>query len=436
MLINIGKTDYGWQRLRPEMERLRFSRIVILALLFFVAPVMAQQDGQDGSTDPTTPSTPTPDTPKPPPVVSPEPSYQEIPQRPIAPPPPSNLFISGMVVTEDGSPPPFGATIEMECGSSLTRQASVGGNGYFSFQVGGSKNYGLVMPDASTGYGRDPYHTDPLVISSQDGNDGYYSRITVEALATKMVGCDLRAQLPGYRSTIVRVKEVLQPGHNDLGTIVVYPIERVQGTTVSVTGLLAPKDVKKSLERAKKAVEKKKLKEAEAHLKSAVQAYPEYGEAWFELGQLYKQQYRDEEARNAYMRAIETDELYVRPYIGLSWLSSIEQNWQEAAAFTGRAIHLDPITFPEVYFLNALANLNLGKIDIAEKSARQYQRLDPWYRFPMVFLILSNVCAMRDDDAGSIEEMHNYLKYAPDAADAEEIRSILKEKLAKAADVR
>jgi tetratricopeptide (TPR) repeat protein len=407
--------------------------MIFLALLLFVPSVMAQQDGEDGTTDTTTPDTEIPEKPQLPPAVSPGPAYQEIPRLPPSPPPPSNLFISGMVVREDGSPPPFGATIEMDCGSSLTRQASVGGDGYFSFQVGGSKSYGLVMPDASTGYGRDPYHTDRIVdTTSQDIYEGYFSRITVEALAAKMVGCDLRAQLPGYRSTIVRVKEVLQPGQNDLGTIVVYPLERVQGTTVSVTGLLASKDAKKSLERAKKAMEKKKLKEAEEHLKSAIQAYPKYGEAWYELGQLYKQQYRDREAREAYMRAIKVDEMYVRPYIGLSWLSSLEQNWQEAAAFTGRALHLDPITFPEVHFLHALANLNLGNIDIAEKSARQYQRLDPLYRFPMVFLILSNVYAMRDDNAASIEELRNYLKYAPDAPNAEEIRSILKEKLAKA----
>jgi tetratricopeptide (TPR) repeat protein len=125
--------------------------------------------------------------------------------------------------------------------------------------------------------------------------------------------------------------------------------------------------------------------------------------------------------------------LYVKPYIGLGWLASLEQNWEEAAAYTGEAVNLDPITFPVAHFLYALANLNLRNLDLAEKSARQYQRLDPECQFASVFLILSNVYAMRNDDARSIEEMRNYLKHAPDAPNAEAIKSRLEEKLAKAA---
>ncbi len=406
--------------------------ISLLMLLLFVPLVMAQEGGEEGSSDTTTNNKPTPKPPPPPPSAPAKPDYQDVPQLPSTQPPPSNLFISGIVVSEDGSPPPFGATIEMDCGASLTRQASVDGDGYFSFQVGGNRNYGLLMPDATSGFGQDPFYTGAFPGSNVDRDVRFFPSMNKEALAAKMVGCDLRAQLPGYRSSIVRVREVLQPGQNDLGTIVVYPLERVMGTTVSVASLLAPKDAKKSMERAKKAFKKQKFDETENLLKAAINSYPQYGDAWFELGQLYKHQNRDAEARDAYMKAIEMDDLYVNPYVGLSWLSSIEEKWGEAAEFTGRAIDLDPIRFPELYFLNALANLNLDNLDIAEKSARQYQRLDPEYHFPRVFLILANVYAIKNNDLRSIEEMRNYLKHAPNAPDAKAIRLRLRQKLAKA----
>lgn len=415
------------------MERLKFYKSALLTLVFFafISPAAALQEGKSGSTGTTTTDKPST---KPTPQVAPPSKLEQIkiPQ----PPPriPSNLFISGTVVREDGTPPPFGATIEMDCGASVTRQAEVGSDGYFSFQVADDKNYGGAMPDASAGYTRDVFHTGESYSGAADRDQGFFRKaVTQQTLAAKMVGCDLRAQLPGYRSSILRVKQVLQPGQNYLGAIIVYPLERIRGTTVSATSLLAPKKARKLLKQAKKALKKKKFEEAETPLKSAVATYPNFGEAWLELGQLYKQQHRDEEAENAYLKAIEADPLYVNPYIGLSWLLCIEQKWREAADYTKQALNLDPLTYPEAYFLNALANFNINSTDIAEKSAKQYQRLDPEYRLPQVFLILSHIYAMRDEDARSIEEMRKYLKYAPDAPDAEEIRSILREKLAKAA---
>lgn len=408
-------------------------RISLLAFLLSVfLPLATAQEGGGGKSGGTT--TTSKPLPKPPtqPTAPSKPDFTTIPQLPPSIPPSSNLFISGMVVSEDGLAPPFGATIEVDCGNSLTRQASVDHGGHFSFQVGGNRHHGLVMPDASTGYGRDPLHASMIFGNPVRRDERFYPTITEETLAAKMVGCDLRAQLPGYGSSIVRVKEVLQPGYNDVGTIVVYRLERARGKTVSVASLLAPKEANKARERAKKALEKEKLDEAEKFLNSAIDIYPEYGEAWFELGQLYKQQSRDKEARAAYLKAVEIDSLYVNPYIGLSWLSTIEQKWEEAADFTGKVIDLTPIAFPEAYFLNALANLNLNNLDIAEKSARQYQRLDPEYQFPMVFLILSNIYSLQDDDPGSIEELRNYLKHAPGAPDAEAIRLQLSQKLAKA----
>jgi len=421
------------------MERLKFYHAAFLILLFFafIVPAGAQETDTTGSTGTNTTDTNTnPEQPKPPlpPMVLPTPEETNTPQ--VLPPPslpPANIFISGIVMKEDGTPPPFGATIEMDCGSSLTRQASVGSDGYFSFQVEGTKSLGGVMPDASTRYGSDEFHTIAGYDDASDISVGYSPGSARAPIAIRLMGCDMRAQLPGYRSSILRVKEVLQPGQNDLGAIVVYPLERMQGTTVSATSLLAPKDARKLLKQAKKALKKKKFEEAEVPLKSAIAAYPNFGEAWFELGQLYKLQHRDEEAEAAYLKAIEADPLYVNPYIGLSWLLCIDQKWQKAAYYSDRALNLDPLTFPEAHFLNALANFNVNSTDVAEKSAKRYQRLDPEYRFPQVFLILSHIYAMRDDDERSIEEMRNYLRYAPDAPDAEKIRSVLREKLAKAA---
>ena len=97
------------------------------------------------------------------------------------------------------------------------------------------------------------------------------------------------------------------------------------------------------------------------------------------------------------------------------------------ADLTDRALALDPLDFPEVYFLNALAHYNLNNLEVAERSARKEQRLDVRHRIPQVHLILANILTRKHDIAGSTEEMRSYLKFAPTAADADEVRSRLQE---------
>jgi hypothetical protein len=94
---------------------------------------------------------------------------------------------------------------------------------------------------------------------------------------------------------------------------------------------------------------------------------------------------------------------------------------------------LDPMSFPEAYYLNALANYNLNNLDLAEKRALQGLRDGPAREFPQVYLILAYIAASKNNNTGAIEGLRNYLKYAPNAADAERARSQLHERLAKAA---
>ena len=410
----------------------RFILSMSVALVF-LSWAMAQQSGKGGGSagsggDKGGNSGPArPDAGRPP-VYRPQPDSR-VPEQPS----PELIFISGTVILEDGTPPAFGAFIEMDCGGSITKEATVDLTGRFGFQVGDRNRFSSLFPDASEGIGQDPFDQEQTIGGL--GESGFPRGRQTTPLSSRLMGCELRAKLQGYRSTVVRLDSRPVTGQNEVGTIVVYPIERVKGTAVSVTSLLAPKSAKKSMERAKKAFQKKKYGESESLLRAATEAYPRYVEAWFALGQLLQQQQRNDEARGAYAKAVDADKLYVGPYIRLAQLSLTEGKWQEAADLTDKALALDPITFPEGYYFNALAYYNLSKLDVAEKSARQEQRLDSKHQFPRVHLIMANILARRQDTAGSIKEMQNYLKVAPNASDADYVRSRVQEKeeLSKAA---
>ncbi|MBP1623401.1 MAG: repeat-containing protein, partial [Acidobacteria bacterium] len=143
---------------------------------------------------------------------------------------------------------------------------------------------------------------------------------------------------------------------------------------------------------------------------------------------------RDKAARESYSKAIEVDKVFVRPYLRLARLAMADEDWENAVDFTNQALELDPIAFPEAYYLNSLASFNLEDLVTAEKSARKGQRLDLDHQYPKMHLILANILSIRQDVQGSMEEMRKYLKVAPTASDAAQVRARLqeKEKVAKA----
>ncbi|MBN2337151.1 MAG: tetratricopeptide repeat protein [Acidobacteria bacterium] len=403
---------------------LRPSRLIPLLLLILlpVAP-FAQQSPATKEPTPSTPSTPSVPTVPSAPKVVPQPGIFTVPDFRLPPREIQPIFLAGNVMREDGSPPPVGTIIELDCGTSRTREASVGPNGYFAFQYGGAQRFNSIVPDASEGNGHindeDAVYWNPLRSSAD-------SRVeTTTPLYIRLSGCDLKAQVAGYRSSSLTLNPTNLTRVNSLGTIIVYPLERVRGTVVSAASLLAPKKAKERLKRARKALEKGKDEEAESLLREAIAGYGAFGEAWLELGRLEQGGARYAEAREAYERALAGDPLYVPPYVALGWLNALERKWAEAADIIEKALDLDPVSFPEAYYVSALAHYNLGDYDQAGKRAEQTVLRDSTYQFPKVHLIRANLFSLRRDTGAADEAMRLYLRHAPDAPEAELVRARL-----------
>ncbi len=388
----------------------RFSSWALASVLLFLLPVCMAQGSKPPANNPGTGGSKR-DTGKPPVVTQPGDTSRQV--RPGL----QTLVITGMVVQEDGSPLPSGAIIERVCGNRVKKEAYVTPSGYFSFMIGSGTTVSGMMPEASddsaagfSGYGNRPAQAEMRSATSDLTS------------SPNLAGCELRARLAGYRSSSVMLDGYSRFGNLDVGTILLQPLSRVQGTLVSVTDMMAPKEAKKSVERADKAMKKNNPAEAEKHLRAAVESCPKYASAWFKLGLVYEQQRQVEGARDAFMKAIAADEKFVNPYFRLARLAGIERKWQEVADITDKALALDPLDFPEGYFFNALAYHAMNKLDIAERSARKAQRLDSLHRIPRVNLLLADILEKRQDWAGCKEQLQAYLNFSPTPADAEHVR--------------
>ncbi|HYP09370.1 MAG TPA: tetratricopeptide repeat protein, partial [Bryobacteraceae bacterium] len=188
------------------------------------------------------------------------------------------VFLSGKVVLDDGSRPPVGVLIERVCGGTIRPEGYTDTKGNFSFQLGQNQH---MMVDASNG---GPMGGMGMGRSSTGmGGMGMGSM-------TDLNGCEIRANLPGFRSDVVMLAGRRAMDNPDVGTIILHRLAKVEGFTFSGTSLDAPKEATKAYEKGSQAAKKKKWKDAEEQLRKAVDLYPKYAVAWYELGTVYHQQ--------------------------------------------------------------------------------------------------------------------------------------------------
>jgi hypothetical protein len=337
------------------------------------------------------------------------------------------VFLSGKVTLDDGTPPPEPVVIERVCGSGNGRpEAYTDSKGRFSFQVGQNS---AIMADASvssmggTGfpnYGGGGQQSGMGRTSSGASGSG-------SAMSRDMMNCELRASLPGYRSDVVNLAGHRMFDNPEVGTIVLHRLGNVEGTTISAISLQAPKDAKKAYDKGKDALKKKKTAEAEKEFQRAVEIYPKFATAWFELGHVQQQQNQVAEARKSYQTAVEADPKYVNPYLQLSLLAAKESNWQDLADTTARVLKLDPVDYPHAYFLNSVANYNLKNYAAAEKSVVEAQKLDTHHLNPKIEQVFALILMEKRDYPAAAEHLRSYLQFAPSAQDAAQVRNQLAE---------
>jgi tetratricopeptide (TPR) repeat protein len=328
---------------------------------------------------------------------------------------PQLIFVSGTVVTDDGSPIPSGVVIERTCGSQVTKEAYLDVSGHFHFQIGGGPRSAAILPDAS----ESGFDTNPADFNSGRRTPAFGSS---GAAAVTLSGCELYASAAGYKSTRVILQGIHGSEQVDAGTIVLYSLSRVTGHLVSITEMSAPKTARKSYERAQQALKKGKRDEAETHLARTVEAYPAYAAAWLTIGRLRLQAGQNSEARAALDKAIAADAKYVAPYVAMARLDAAEQDWHGVLTMTGRALELDPVNFPDAYMLNALASFQLNELDAAEKSARRVERLDAQHRLPQVHLLLADIFESRKNIPGAIEQLRAFVTFAQPSSAVDKAR--------------
>jgi len=165
---------------------------------------------------------------------------------------------------------------------------------------------------------------------------------------------------------------------------------------------------------------------AQRELEKAVQVYPGFADAWYELGTLQMQS-NPRDARACFEKAAAADPNFVPPYEQLAALAAQQQDWQGVIDNTNRFLQLVPGGSMAVWYYNALANFQLGHADAAQSSAEKLMKADPLHNIRNGEQLLAAILARKADYAGALAHLKNCLTYIVEGPDA----NLLKEEIAQ-----
>jgi tetratricopeptide (TPR) repeat protein len=172
-------------------------------------------------------------------------------------------------------------------------------------------------------------------------------------------------------------------------------------------------------------MQKGKVNDAYKDYQKAVSLYRGYAAAWCEMGKIEAGSGQFDKAVLSFREAVKADPKYADGYVQLGALAVRDKNWQEAADLTSQALKLDSFDYPQAWFHNAVANYNLEHLEEAEKSAIRTEHLDTRHRYPQAEYLEALIQINRKDYKAAAESIRDYLKRAPDAADAGQAREQL-----------
>jgi len=307
----------------------------------------------------------------------------------------TSVFLSGRIAMENGASLPSSVAIERVCSISARTVAWTDPKGRFSFQWGSSAGTSLNASDSGNRNSAGMLGLSPgvAVAAGNGGSVGTGGGGPGSGPLSAVMNCELRASLAGYRSDVISLTSRHETDSPDLGLIVLHRLSASERATVTASSLAAPRSAKSAYEKGIAALHDGRREQGLKELQRAVKIYPKYADALVELG----------------------------------IAAGHDKNWAGTAGYLDRALKLEPVSFPQAWYVDAMAHYYLQEYDAAERSAREAVRLDQQRKNPRAGYVLGMVLAQKRDYPAAAAELRNFLQSAPNAPDVAQVKAQLDE---------
>ena len=226
---------------------------------------------------------------------------------------------------------------------------------------------------------------------------------------------------------IVPTTEPIQkPGVVEDESCLPWDLPAMRGSTVSAIRLGVPSKARSQYEKACDSFKKKKLTEAEQHVRDAIQQYPKYPAAWVMLGQVLQDEQKMDEAHDACSQPLTVDPAYLPPYLCLADLLDRENNWDDLVTWSDRFLGMNLAGDMYANYYRGLGFFHLGKLPEAQKSVLKAIAIDSEHHQPGLNYLLAQIYGEQGDKPDAILQLQQVLKFSHNRQDKVAAKEYLK----------
>ncbi len=207
---------------------------------------------------------------------------------------------------------------------------------------------------------------------------------------------------------------------------------RPKGTSLTNTGVIsvslakAPKAALEQFKKALEAKEKSDVKLAIEKLNEAVRLYPQFAEAYNELGSLYLKSGDLKKAEEALRKTLQLNEKNSSAQLNYGIVLLNQRKMYEAEKELEKAVLADEtVAAPHMYL--GIALLGLDYPDYAEKEFLKAISLRDDEKIAQAHKYLGGIYWKKGNFKQAADELEKYVKSSPKASDAEKILATVKQ---------
>ena len=160
------------------------------------------------------------------------------------------------------------------------------------------------------------------------------------------------------------------------------------------------------------------------HLRKAIEAHPQFSQAYYFIGLVQMDLNQLDESREAFTRAIELNEKIAPAYFPLGSLHMQRREYPQAEQILAKGLELSPNAW-QGHYEHARACLAQAKLDCAEQSGVRARELHA--EFAKVYLLLANVYLAQGKDEQAIAEAEKYVSKSDDLEMVAQVRRQIEE---------
>jgi len=262
-----------------------------------------------------------------------------------------------------------------------------------------------------------------LLFTDKDGRADFI----IDLQISKTDNFTLRASGKGIEETVSDTVHVV---HREGTHMVHFQVKSADNTVpqsksaiTSVAQSQVPKDARNAFRDGLKEWEKKNYQQAAANFEKATALYPQYDEAFNDLGMMYAHLDLTDKSRAAFETAVKLNDKNASADRNLAGLLLRDHNYQAAGDLARKSLAVDPNN-AFAWTVAAISDFQTGNPDLAIRACKRAHE-SPHDGYALCHYVAGQAYERQHDSAAAKLEYETYLQETPNGPEAPQVKKSL-----------